>query len=1361
MQNGACRWRCGKRYPLASGILRQATQWYLFFCVFRDARILGHDANAHITTRIAKLQHVSSRQSAFRDIRRHPQRMWFMETTDLRRFLRGKDRDRPAGGIVTAAGIVCLQRRSLMAQRSQRNLKCGVVGGWRRRQRGRRHHSLKLHGGSNKRYAFHVCEFGVKHEHPIALAATVGRSISTGGRAPSPRPMRRCRLRLHAIYREQRHGHSCDADDLRLPAVALHALHAGLVLRLEARVRAAPVDGAAHGDAERAAVLALPACVRGPRGRRVRCAAADVLRGGRRRVRGVRDALGRGQVRLPADAHAAMVACVIMKGLKFEIKDCGALQMPMGSSSKTCKTTAVVCVMNLLIAVESCVVILALDRHFLRQRTGYRGDNAAVNVWLLVQYVSFGTSVVFAFTIWITRTMKAVALLANALFFALYTLQWLIVALVVFIGGYTTAGIVFVALALHPFAGFFLSRSLGRDAREDAERQEALEIVFEHEDSLYHSAEEVREDSSQLYRQGEKSGQQHNIIIDRHFNLILLLTMSGALGIDVGTTAVKCAIVSRESRQVLAVSNVVIDEVSSGDRALQHGEQCVERVMCAVQRALAALPEPLRQRVESVGICGQMHGILWWRSDATTSQIGKALDSQHDGEDSSSLEGLSKRAWSHLVTWQDQRCSPAFLKQCAAKIAAAAAGGSSSTPLATGYGMATYAHALAHAPETLDGFDACGTIQDFLAFALCGHASHRESTIDSTNAASWGCFNVNDSNWSVQAVTALQIPFEMLPTVKQPGEIIGSVATENKFGLPSGIPVHVPIGDHPSSVITAIVQQQQPATGTATLDANQTSYARDGLAALLVVNFGTSAQLAMVLSEDEVRQIRSTNKSFEVRPFVFENQFLGVAASLSGGNIYAWFVKQCLQWVQELQMSSAESASADDDARWYARLIDLGMQKTTTDLEFLPTLSGERSDPTMKGSIQQLRMSNWSMGDISAALCKGLIDNLFTMVPEELHGAIRERKPDGAIADPGRGGRSDRRRVAAIAASLADRRRARGEGRVCASLHVAAELCLSMVVKDFGSLECWDHKAQQKSQAAEPLGRSLTTHFLPSIGQHWGSRDAARRAHGARVLRNRAQLLAAALLRRVAARRDVSDTGDSMVNKSSVTKKDNADTEGNVRAPKATKAAEDDNEDDDAHTTTIKMADGDEITIKRAANSKNKITTISTHEDGKITIENREKKKKTTTPDANGAGAAGTATPTNAPSSPFGSKPETPLRQDTAAVVPADAADEVHAAEKTQRAVDFVDVYEADDKDGDAALGEAGTETAAATTDKENNKTSTNDEKEEEDEDDNTHEVVVGNKKVTFVQVSRTLTKVSLSNVHDDNEEAQPNSATR
>lgn len=49
-----------------------------------------------------------------------------------------------------------------------------------------------------------------------------------------------------------------------------------------------------------------------------------------------------------------------------------------------------------------------------------------------------------------------------------------------------------------------------------------------------------------------------------------------------------------------------------------------------------------------------------------------------------------------------------------------------------------------------------------------------------------------------------------------------------------------------------------------------------------VVNIGTSAQLATLLSAEEVATITHATKSFEVRPFVVNTQFIGVAAALSG-----------------------------------------------------------------------------------------------------------------------------------------------------------------------------------------------------------------------------------------------------------------------------------------------------------------------------------------------------------------------------------------------------------------------------------------------------------------------------------------------
>jgi hypothetical protein len=109
------------------------------------------------------------------------------------------------------------------------------------------------------------------------------------------------------------------------------------------------------------------------------------------------------------------------------------------------------------------------------------------------------------------------------------------------------------------------------------------------------------------------------------------------------------------------------------------------------------------------------------------------------------------------------------------------------------------------------------------------------------------------------------------------------------------------------------------------------------------------------------------------------------------GNVFAWFVQQWQQWAAEMSLDLAKASAATDDsgeAAAYERLIALGLARQNTDLVFLPTLNGERGVPTAAGSIHQLRMGNWSMGDISAALARGIIDNLFGMIPPELQATI-------------------------------------------------------------------------------------------------------------------------------------------------------------------------------------------------------------------------------------------------------------------------------------------------------------------------------------------------------------------------------------
>ncbi|KAG3112287.1 hypothetical protein PI124_g7789 [Phytophthora idaei] len=170
-----------------------------------------------------------------------------------------------------------------------------------------------------------------------------------------------------------------------------------------------------------------------------------------------------------------------------------------------------------------------------------------------------------------------------------------------------------------------------------------------------------------------------------------------------------------------------------------------------------------------------------------------------------------------------------------------------------------------------------------------------------------------------------------------------------------------------------------------------------------------------------------------------------------------------------------------------------------------------------------------------------------------------------------------------------------------------------------------------------------------------------------------------------------------------------------TKAPVAGEDEPSEPEEAEVRTTTIKTEDGDEITIKRAATSKgNKITTISRDEKGKLTIEDTTAEE------------------------------ERQIEAETEAEA---------EAEQTQ-----------DGENQDTLLEDIPTGSPSAIIYKEDTGTTVRRDEEEEvetveEEEDTGEEAVVisGNKKVTVVQVDRSLTKVSLSDV----EEAAGEKATR
>ncbi|RLN89332.1 hypothetical protein BBJ28_00026858, partial [Nothophytophthora sp. Chile5] len=210
-------------------------------------------------------------------------------------------------------------------------------------------------------------------------------------------------------------------------------------------------------------------------------------------------------------------------------------------------------------------------------------------------------------------------------------------------------------------------------------------------------------------------------------------------GMDIGMATVKCAVVCATTGSILATSSAAIFQPQNpelgGGSGLQVGEQSVASVLLAAQRAVRALPMALRQQIRSIGICGVVRA-------ATITAL------------------VSDLSLNQYVTFMDQRCTPAFLADWRAKIRLANTTTASSfdndmvacgsSPIASGYALATFAYMLERQPHDLVGFDACGTLQDLVAFALCGHSWPSQTCIDTTHAFSWGGFDLNTKTWNLR-----------------------------------------------------------------------------------------------------------------------------------------------------------------------------------------------------------------------------------------------------------------------------------------------------------------------------------------------------------------------------------------------------------------------------------------------------------------------------------------------------------------------------------------------------------------------------------------------------------------------------------
>ncbi|XP_060070078.1 sedoheptulokinase-like [Ylistrum balloti] len=409
------------------------------------------------------------------------------------------------------------------------------------------------------------------------------------------------------------------------------------------------------------------------------------------------------------------------------------------------------------------------------------------------------------------------------------------------------------------------------------------------------------------------------------------------LGIDLGTTSVKVSLLCRESGS--EVSTVAKPTKADVHSDVELGsEQSPLKIFSTLQQCLSELPEDKRSKVTCIGFTGQMHGVVMWNE-------------------------LKSDDWyvpstSNLYTWQDQRCTNEFLKSLPRP--------DSHLPISTGHGCATLCWLQRYRPELIAKYTCSGTIMDLLVALLCGL---RTPVTTVQLAASFGFYNTKNRSWNKDILQKIGFPDKMLPTVTESGHVAGNMQY-GWMGIRKGTPVLAALGDVQCAVFSVVTSASEA-----------------------VLNMSTSCQMMFPIKQESgIPDKPNVTSPVQYFPY-FGGSYLAMAASLNGGNVLSCLVSMLQQWFATFGFR------VDDDDLWN-KLLELSSDASQGPI-IVPTLFGERHLPEQHVTISGLTSKNLDLGSIFRSLCKGLIANLFEMMPESVirkHG-ITKIIATGSVVD--------------------------------------------------------------------------------------------------------------------------------------------------------------------------------------------------------------------------------------------------------------------------------------------------------------------------------------------------------------------------
>ena len=243
--------------------------------------------------------------------------------------------------------------------------------------------------------------------------------------------------------------------------------------------------------------------------------------------------------------------------------------------------------------------------------------------------------------------------------------------------------------------------------------------------------------------------------------------MATLLGLDVGTTGVRCVAVDQDGTLIADAS----EEYSLDSPRPGWSEQRPEDWWKASQAVIANVAASVGRDIGAIGLAGQMHGAVFL--DDTDAVIRPAM------------------------LWNDQRTQA----QCDAiteRVGAQRLTHITGNPALTGFQAPKILWLRDEEPKSYERVAAVLLPKDYIRHELTG-----EKATDVSDAAGSLLLDLEARTWSSEILQALEIPEQWLPSVHESPQRTGGLRNEiaTHLGLPPGLPVAAGAGDNAAAAV--------------------------------------------------------------------------------------------------------------------------------------------------------------------------------------------------------------------------------------------------------------------------------------------------------------------------------------------------------------------------------------------------------------------------------------------------------------------------------------------------------------------------------------------------------------------------------